>query len=95
MTERKIGRPRKYQTGAERTAACRARNAATKPRTQKQMINLAYRVARVVGVAAMEGNSVALKCHGRNSADTLARLADHFENWDADRRETEKLFGNL
>jgi hypothetical protein len=84
-----------YATNAQKQAAYRQRNRATKPPTQREMISLAYRVARVVGVAAMEGNEVALRCQGRNAADTLERLADHFENWDTDRKETARIFGNL
>ncbi len=75
MSEVKRGRPRKYLTGAERTAAHRARNADKKPPTQAEIVEAVTRLDTEIGIAAMEENSLAFGLRGENALKTLDRIS--------------------
>lgn len=74
MYEVKKGRPRKYETDAEKQAAYRRRHAGRKPPTEKELAHLARKLDEEIGECAMCGDHLAVRIRGRNSADTLRRL---------------------
>jgi hypothetical protein len=92
VEKRKLGRPKKYETGAQRVAAHRLRHRAEKLPTNAEILRAARQLDVEIGMAAMEGNTLALRLRGRNSVDTLNNLRQFFLD---DRREPDPLMEKL
>lgn len=77
-----MGRPRKYQTGAERAAAYRKRCALRAERERRAVEVFAGRLERLkvaVDEAARAGDVTARNCQAESVGTLLDLLAEHFE----------------
>lgn len=77
-----MGRPRKYQTGAERAAAYRRRCALRAERERQAVEVFAGRLQRLkaaVDEAARSGDVTARNCQAETVGTLLDLLAEHFE----------------
>ena len=77
-----MGRPRKYQTGAERAAAYRQRLALKAERERQAQAVFAGRLQRLkeaVDDAARAGDVTARNCRAETVGTMLDLLAEHFE----------------
>ena len=74
-----MGRPKLYQSNAEKQRAYRAHNAHRLPATDAELAALARTFTSEIHDAAHRGNSVALALTGDSKADTLRKAIRWFQ----------------
>jgi len=79
VTIKSMGRPKLYQSNAEKQRAYRARNAHRLPATDAELAALARTLTSEIHEAAQRDNPVALAMAGDSKAETLRKAIRWFQ----------------